>query len=83
MPAKRLDLGRLDGVVKGQPVAVVDALAAPLKNINAISRQCSSRIRREVSGDRKVSAYLGLVAGFKAELQRGMFVCSSAGRSLG
>jgi hypothetical protein len=33
-------LSRLDGVLKGQGVAVVDALAAPLKNIIAVSQQC-------------------------------------------
>jgi hypothetical protein len=36
---KGFDLGCLDGVLKGERVAVVDALAAPLKNVIAASRQ--------------------------------------------
>jgi hypothetical protein len=37
MPANGLDLGRPDGILKRERVAIVDALAAPLKYEIAVS----------------------------------------------
>src|SRR6202050_5189404 len=59
MPAQRLDLGRLDGVLKGERVAVVDALPAPLENIVAVSGQPIQNLDR-LSSQRNAERVPGL-----------------------